>query len=42
MVQIGHRREVIHQVNRQAAFEQRVPPRLDRNVLIGDRAAQRA
>ena len=38
-VQVGHRREVVHQVNRQAALEQPVPPRLDRNVLKGDRAA---
>jgi hypothetical protein len=26
-VQIGHRREVVHQVNRQAALEQPGPPR---------------
>lgn len=36
-VQIGHRREVMNQVSGQAAREQRVPPRLDRNVLMGDR-----
>jgi hypothetical protein len=40
-MQIGHRCEVVHQVNRQAALEQPVPPRLDRNVLKGDRAAKR-
>jgi hypothetical protein len=33
-MQIGHRREVVHQVNRQAALEQPVPPRLDRNVAV--------
>jgi hypothetical protein len=38
-VQIGHGREVVHQMNRQAALEQPVPPRLDRNVLIRDRTA---
>ena len=40
-MQIGHRREVVHQVNRQAALEQLDPPRLDRNVLKRDRAAKR-
>ena len=40
-VQIGHRHEVIHQVNRQAVMEQPFLPRPNRNVLKGDRAAQR-
>ncbi len=40
-VQIGHRCQVVHQVNRQAAVEQPFTPRLDRNVLKGDRAAKR-
>src|SRR4030095_1510323 len=40
-MQVGHGHEVVHQVRRKATFEQCVPPRLDRNVLIGDRAAKR-
>jgi hypothetical protein len=39
-MEIGHRGEVIYQVNRQAALEQRVPPRVDRNVLVGYRSAK--
>jgi hypothetical protein len=39
-VQIGHRREVIRQVNGQATLGKRVPQRRDGNVLIGDRAAK--
>src|SRR6266853_2072096 len=40
-MQIPHRRQVVHHVNRPASLEQLVPPRLDRNVLKGDCAAQR-
>jgi hypothetical protein len=40
-MQIGHRRQAVHQVNRPAPLEQLVPPRLDGNVLKADGAAQR-
>jgi hypothetical protein len=38
-VQIGHRRTVIHEVKRHTALEQSIAPRLDRNVLKNDLAA---
>src|SRR5262245_47697884 len=40
-MQLGHGREVAHDVNRKAALAQPIPPRLDWNVLKGDRAAKR-
>src|SRR5262245_32175657 len=40
-MQIGHCREMVYQVNRQAARKQPVPPRPNRNVLVGDWAAER-
>src|SRR5689334_7327591 len=40
-MQIGHGREVVHDMNWKPALEQRLPPRLDWNVLKGDRAAKR-
>src|SRR6476469_6888693 len=40
-MQIAQRREVVHHVNRPAPIEQGVPPGLDGNVLISNRAAQR-
>src|ERR1700730_6386710 len=40
-VKIGHRREVVHEVTRRASLEQTIPTRLNRNIMIGDRSAQR-
>src|SRR5258708_3118301 len=39
-MQIGHRRQMVPQMNRLAALEQSFPPRLNRDALKGDCSAK--